>query len=159
MKNKIWQNLSNQTFYKPIEQLVEEAILQEKSLGNEIIICVGSDSQAYRAYVHYATAVMVVRKGKGAYAYFQREKVLQQLSIKERLLAEVYRSVEVAYAICGLLETHAVELEVHVDINTDTHFKSNTALKEAMGYILGMGFTFKAKPEAFASSSCADMVV
>ena len=35
----------------------------------------------------------------------------------------------------------------------------NDALKEAMGYILGMGFAFKAKPEAFASSSCANKVV
>ena len=39
------------------------------------------------------------------------------------------------------------------------NFKSNDALKEAMGYILGMGFAFKAKPEAFASSSCANKVV
>ncbi|PDH51276.1 MAG: hypothetical protein CNE98_07310, partial [Bacteroidetes bacterium MED-G17] len=38
-------------------------------------------------------------------------------------------------------------------------FKSNIALKEAMGYILGMGYTFKAKPEAFASSYCANKVV
>ena len=52
-----------------------------------------------------------------------------------------------------------MELEVHADINTDPHFKSNVALKEAMGYILGMGFVFKAKPDAFASSSCADKVV
>jgi len=27
-----------------------------------------------------------------------------------------------------------------------------------MGYILSMGFEFKAKPDAFASSSCADKV-
>ncbi|MDG2419852.1 MAG: ribonuclease H-like YkuK family protein [Saprospiraceae bacterium] len=44
-------------------------------------------------------------------------------------------------------------------MNTDPHFQSNIALKEAMGYILGMGFEFKAKPDAFASSSCADKVV
>lgn len=44
-------------------------------------------------------------------------------------------------------------------IDTNPHFKSNDALKEAMGYILGMGFAFKAKPEAFASSCCADKVV
>jgi len=50
-------------------------------------------------------------------------------------------------------------LEVHADINTDPHFQSNLALREAMGYILGMGFVFKAKPDAFASSSCADKVV
>jgi predicted RNase H-related nuclease YkuK (DUF458 family) len=28
-----------------------------------------------------------------------------------------------------------------------------------MGYIMGMGYEFKAKPYAFASSSCADKVV
>jgi hypothetical protein len=38
-------------------------------------------------------------------------------------------------------------------------FKSNDALKEAMGYILGMGFAFKAKPNAFASSNCANKIV
>ena len=52
-----------------------------------------------------------------------------------------------------------VELEVHADINTDPSFKSSVALKEAMGYILGMGYAFKAKPEAFASSSCANKMV
>jgi len=32
-------------------------------------------------------------------------------------------------------------------------------LKEAMGYIVGMGFAFKVKPNAFASSSCANKIV
>ena len=52
-----------------------------------------------------------------------------------------------------------VDMEVHADINTNPTFKSNAALKEAMGYILGMGFAFKAKPEAFASSCCANKAV
>jgi predicted RNase H-related nuclease YkuK (DUF458 family) len=50
-------------------------------------------------------------------------------------------------------------MEVHADINTNPQFKSNEALREATGYILGMGFAFKAKPEAFASSSCANRMV
>jgi uncharacterized protein len=50
-------------------------------------------------------------------------------------------------------------LEVHADINTDPYFQSNIALREAMGYIMGMGFVFKGKPDAFASSNCADKVV
>ena len=49
--------------------------------------------------------------------------------------------------------------ESFLDINTNPNFKSNDALKEAMGYILGMGFVFKAKPDAFASSSCANKIV
>ncbi len=58
-----------------------------------------------------------------------------------------------------MLDRNNVELEVHADINTDPRFKSNTALNEAMGYIKGMGYQFKAKPDAFASSSCADRFV
>lgn len=75
------------------------------------------------------------------------------------MLNEVNKSVEIAYAICSILETYDVEMEVHADINTDPDFKSNVALKDAMGYILGMGYVFKAKPFAFASSNCADVMV
>lgn len=50
-------------------------------------------------------------------------------------------------------------MEVHADKNTNPGFKSNEALKEAMGYITGMGFVFKTKPEAFASSACANKIV
>lgn len=81
------------------------------------------------------------------------------MSLKERMIMEVARSVDVAYRLCDLLDKYDVALEVHADINTDPVFESNAALKEAMGYILGMGFVFKAKPEAFASSSCADKVI
>ena len=72
------------------------------------------------------------------------------------MLLEVSKSVEIAYALCDLFIEHDVEMEVHADINTNSQFKSNEALKDAMGYIMGMGFAFKAKPEAFASSCCAD---
>jgi len=65
----------------------------------------------------------------------------------------------VAYLLSGLFTNHNIDMEVHVDINTSPEFKSNTALKEAIGYITGMGFSFKAKPEAFASSCCANKVV
>lgn len=81
------------------------------------------------------------------------------MTIRERMILEVGRSVEVAYTLCELLDRYDIALEVHADINTDPAFESNTALKEAMGYILSMGFVFKAKPDAFASSCCADKVI
>ena len=82
-----------------------------------------------------------------------------KMGIKERMLLEVSKSVEVAYELCHLFDEYDVDMEAHADINTNPNFKSNPALKEAMGYILAMGFAFKAKPEAFASSSCANKVV
>lgn len=91
--------------------------------------------------------------------FIANDRTTKKMSLKERMISEVAKSVEVAYSLCDLLDAHDVELEVHADINTDPLFESNTALKEAMGYILGMGFVFKAKPEAFASSSCADKMI
>jgi predicted RNase H-related nuclease YkuK (DUF458 family) len=75
------------------------------------------------------------------------------------MLVEVSKSIEVAYELCDLFNRYDVDMEVHADINTNPQFKSNEALREAMGYILGMGYAFKAKPDAFASSCCADKMV
>jgi predicted RNase H-related nuclease YkuK (DUF458 family) len=91
--------------------------------------------------------------------YVNSEISRQKMSVKERMLREVARSIEVAYPLSRLFTLYGVDMEVHADINTNPGFKSNDALKEAMGYILGMGFSFRAKPEAFASSSCANKVV
>lgn len=91
--------------------------------------------------------------------FINNDKTTAKLTIKERMLSEVSKSIEIAYSLCDLLDKYDVDLEVHADINTNPQFKSNPALREAMGYILGMGFAFKAKPEAFASSSCANKVV
>jgi predicted RNase H-related nuclease YkuK (DUF458 family) len=103
--------------------------------------------------------IVFLREGHGGFMFIHNEKTKKQYSIKERMLVEVAKSIEIAYDLCHLFTSYNVDMEVHADINTNPHFKSNDALKEAMGYILGMGFAFKAKPEAFASSSCANKVV
>jgi hypothetical protein len=91
--------------------------------------------------------------------FISNEKTTQRYSVKERMLVEVAHSIEIAYQLCDLFNLYDVDMEVHADINTNPHFKSNEALREAMGYILGMGYAFKAKPDAFASSCCADKAV
>ena len=91
--------------------------------------------------------------------FINNSKMEMKMSLKERMINEVAKSIEIAYMLCDLLDKYDVGLEVHADINTDPSFQSNTALKEAMGYILSMGFVFKAKPDAFASTSCADKVI
>jgi len=88
--------------------------------------------------------------------FIHNEQSLFKMKLKERLLSEVTKSIEIAYKLCDLLDKYDIDLEVHADINTNPQFPSNPALAEAMGYILSMGFAFKAKPDAFASSSCAD---
>jgi hypothetical protein len=154
-----WRRLNGAKIELPIKKAVEAAIIREKELGHKLKICIGSDSQVRGGVIEYATVIVFLREKKGGFMFIQNTRVQAKVSLRERMITEVAKSVEVAYALCDLLDEHDVALEVHADINTDPHFQSNTALKEAMGYILGMGFVFKAKPDAFASSSCADKVV
>lgn len=154
-----WHKLSGEPIRKPIEEMVEETIIREQRAGYRLKICIGTDSQVRGAVIGFATVIVFIREGRGGFMFIESETVQRSMSVKERMITEVAKSVDVAYKLCKLLDKYKVELEVHADINTDPSFQSNIALKEAMGYILGMGFVFKAKPNAFASSSCADKVV
>ena len=154
---KIWRKLSGERLTNPLSEEVEAAILRERE--NRLKVCIGSDSQVRGEITDFATAIVFIREGKGGFIFMNHYKSNIKYSLKERMIKEVSDSIEVAYELCPLLDKFNVELEVHADINTDPHFKSNVALKEAMGYILGMGYTFKAKPDAFASSYCANKAV
>lgn len=154
-----WRRFNGQPIEEPILKAVEKAIVRETEQGHRLKVCIGSDSQVRGKVIEFATVIVFLRERKGGFMFISNSKTTQEMSIRERMISEVAKSVEVAYALCDLLDTYKVELEVHADINTDPHFQSNKALKEAMGYILGMGFVFKAKPDAFASSACADKVV
>ena len=154
-----WRKFNGDTIELPIYSEVEAAIQREISLGYKLKVCIGTDSQVKGHDTEFATVIVFLREGHGGFMFIHNEKTRQQFSIKERMLVEVAKSIEIAYELCNLFTIYDVDMEVHADINTNPNFKSNDALKEAMGYILGMGFSFKAKPEAFASSSCANRMV
>lgn len=154
-----WKKFSGEIIKRPILREVEKAIEREFKLGNKLKVCIGTDSQVKGVHTDFATVIVFLREKKGAFMFIHQERSTRKMSIKERMLAEVQRSIETAYSLCDLLDLYDVDLEVHADINTNPMFKSNQALHEAMGYILSMGFVFKAKPEAFASSACANKIV
>jgi len=154
-----WKKFSGEVIGSSILEEVEKAIIRETEKGYRLKVCIGTDSQVKGAIIDFATVIVLLREHHGGFMYIHQEKTPQRMSIKERMLIEVQKSIETAYAICDLLDLYDVDLEVHADINTNPMFKSNKALNEAMGYILSMGFIFKAKPEAFASSTCADKMV
>jgi uncharacterized protein len=154
-----WRRLNGQAIEQPILEAVEATIKRETADGYKLKVCIGTDSQVFSEEVHFATVIVFLREKRGGFMYISNDRLTRKMSTKERMILEVARSVEVAYSLCELLDTHKIELEVHADINTDPSFESNVALKEAMGYIMSMGFVFKAKPDAFASSSCADKVL
>lgn len=154
-----WRRFNGEPINFPIKDEVRRAIIREKEKGFRLKVCIGTDSQVKGAETEFATVIVFLREHSGGFMFINNEKTTKKFPIKERMLVEVARSIEIAYELCDLFTEYDVDMEVHADINTNPHFKSNEALREAMGYILGMGFAFKAKPDAFASSCCADKIV
>lgn len=157
---KLWRKLDGTKVDIPIKEKVKKIIIREREAGYKLKICIGSDSLVRGETVEFATVIVFLREKRGGFMLINNESMdSHSMSLKERMILEVAKSVEIAYHLCDLFDEFEVELEIHADINTDPNFKSHVALKEAMGYILGMGFSFKAKPHAFASTSCADKVI
>ncbi len=154
-----WRRLNGQRIEEPLTEAVERTLKTELAAGHRMKVCIGTDSQVRGKHIEFATVVVFLREKRGGFMFISNHHTERKMTLRERMITEVARSVEVAYALCDVLDAYDVGLEVHADINTDPQFQSNKALKEAMGYILSMGFIFKAKPDAFASSSCADKMV
>ena len=91
--------------------------------------------------------------------YVNKELLSLKLNIRERMMKEVNKSIEIAYSLHEILQKYDIKPEIHVDINTSQNHKSNVALQDAMGYIKGMGYDFRAKPDAIASTNCANKVL
>ena len=155
----LWRKFNGEPINLPIKDQVRSTIEAEIANNNKLKVYIGTDSQVKQNLTEFATVIVFLREKNGGFMFIHNDKTTQQFHIKERMLQEVAKSIEIAYELCDLFIEYDVEMEVHADINTNAQFKSNDALKDAMGYIMGMGFAFKAKPEAFASSSCANKVV
>jgi predicted RNase H-related nuclease YkuK (DUF458 family) len=154
-----WYRFNRQKLQDSIEIVLDQSIQREIAAGHRLKICIGCDSQVKGNIIDFAIVVLILREHKGGFMYFTTHRRNCKMTIKERMIHEVNLSVNTAYELCPILDKYPVALEVHADINSDPSFKSNVALKEAMGYILGMGYMFKAKPDAYASSYCADRLV
>lgn len=128
--------------------------IQESSLTTKVYV--GADSKRVKGKVVYVTVIVLHFDGnKGGKIYKEISIEPWYGNIKGRLMNEVYKAIGVAYQLVEHLEGRP--FEIHLDLNPDPKHKSNVAVKEAVGYVLGtFGFKPKLKPEAWAGSAVAD---
>ena len=151
-----WKTYAGRPINEPITEAVEKIILQFRESHQPIKICVGTDSQVKGEMIDIVTVIVFQVIGNGGFMYVNKERIRQRMKMKERMLCEVGASIQTAWELHPVTSKYNVELEIHADINQDPRHQSHQAYHDAMGYTLGMGFTFKSKPDAFASSVCAD---
>jgi len=163
---------NNLEIKQPIVEYLDNLFDEILSRGHKFKVSIGTDSQKVSEFKYkFATVILIttyedlggVKVGRGGmmvYRTFYHEyKASDKEIINERMVFEVSKSIEVAYEISTLLDLYEVKLEIHADINPNPIHESNKALQQSVGYILGMGYDFKIKPESWASSSCADKII
>src|SRR3954463_13786352 len=110
-----WRKFNGDPIDSPIIDAVENAIKRETAAGFKLKVCIGTDSQVKGQETEFATVIVFLRVGHGGFMYIYNDKTFQKYSIKERMLVEFAKSIEIAYDLCDLFTQYDVDMEVHAD--------------------------------------------
>lgn len=114
------------------------------STRENVEILIGSDSQCYsNIKTVYGVVIALYTKGKGSHVLCSKETVPIERNLSTRLLTEVWKSVEIA----EFLKQNGLPkpLWIDIDLNPDPRYKSNSALRQAVGLVEGMGYKVRHK--------------
>jgi predicted RNase H-related nuclease YkuK (DUF458 family) len=123
----------------------------------EIEILVGCDSQNRKRETIYAVVVGLYRPGKGAHVVYSRFTTPRERENVNRLLNEVWASVETAELIRN--EVGVTATWIDIDLNPDPKYRSNVALASAVGVVTGMGYKVRHKGNSPVMTYAADHLV
>ena len=141
--------------HKQIELI--EYIKEYVSQHPNIEVLVGCDSQNRKRETIYAIVIGLYTPGKGAHVLYSRFNTTRERENINRLLNEVWNSVEVAEAIRN--ETGIKAKWIDIDLNPDPKYKSNAALASAVGVVTGMGYNVRHKGDSPVMTYAADALV
>jgi uncharacterized protein len=116
---------------------------------------VGTDSLQAGRSTQFVTVVVILTPRKGGRVAYQREVVPRITSLRERLLKEVWRSVDLGLQFTPIVNG---ELTVHIDANPVVAHKSSAYVQELVGLVVGQGFKALIKPDSWAASHAADHI-
>jgi len=152
---KQWKRLNGDT----IEDL-GNTILSDiaNSDTEDLEFYIGGDSQWNNGKVKFTVAIIMIKKGRGGRGYYKSEIIEnKKFSLQQRLFLETFKAVKIALWLNPLLESIGYKVnEIHTDLNPNPRHASYEMVQTCLGYISGMGFEGKAKPNSWAASSVAD---
>jgi uncharacterized protein len=145
----MWKTL-NEIKIADILQFVSDATRDGQSVH------VGTDSLQTGRLSQFVTVVVILTPRKGGRVAYRKETVPRITSLRERLLKEVWKSVDLGLQLSPLVPG---ELTVHIDANPVVAHKSSAYVQELVGLVVGQGFKALIKPDSWAASHAADHAV
>jgi predicted RNase H-related nuclease YkuK (DUF458 family) len=137
-----------------------EAILKSSETSS---VYVGADSIRFKRngqwFAKYSMVIILHIDSKHGARLFHKNIEMRDFgNLRQRLITEAGFAIEAAIEILDVIGQR--KLEIHLDLNPNPRYKSNIAVKEALGYVKGStGIDAKVKPDSFAATHAADHVV
>ena len=154
MTSSVWKTPSGNNI--SYDELIVQ-VREHSNNGGQTYL--GTDSFVERDRCVFATAICFhgARNQRGGQYLYQRtyhDKNVFPVLVT-RILAEVQNTIELALRVSG--EVPQAQIELHLDISSaDAGNGTSRFCKMLTGDAESSGFTYKIKPEAWASQSVAD---
>ena len=132
-------------------------IVKKIKSNSNYTVHVGTDSHRPKGGVshNFATVICLYEQGQGADYYFRRTtRNFHYKNLKQRMMEEVSQSIDVSIELMKYIPNNRIV--VHADVNSDDRFPTFTVLNQIRSWVSSMGFNFRCKPDAWASSGVAD---
>ena len=141
------------------EQLTNfEFLARAKSLitkGSHVYV--GTDSMLRGDSCIFATVIAFHNNEKNIATYYYKKFRIANVeyrNLKNKITEEVNLSVQAAQKISEI--SPLTHVEVHVDIGANKENKTKSMMSVVTGWVSGMGYELKIKPDCWAAFSIAD---
>lgn len=118
-------------------------------------LIVGTDSHT-RTNLCFVTAVIIHRQGKGARYYYRKQHQQRMRSLRQRIFYETAISLSFAEKLSRSLQERAAGLNVEIHLDVGEIGETKELVRDVVGMVMGSGFHYAIKPDAFGASAVAD---
>lgn len=140
----------------PISMMdIKKKIVKYTNLGGTVYV--GADSMLCSSTCSFASVIAFHNNDlKIATYFYKKNKITEEKfkDVKVKILHEVDLALEAAQFVTDVCPD--AKLEIHVDISTKKKHLTSRLYSTVKGWVSGLGFNLKVKPDSWASSSIAD---
>lgn len=154
-----WKDITGKKI-PDLSALVKELASHEDDNG-KFIFEVGTDSQQAKNRTAFVTVIVARQEGSSGQrrVFWMTESVPRIKSLRERLMKEVWMSIDLGLEMNQLIPEIEGNLAIHIDANQNRNFKSGNYAQELASMVVGQGFKAVLKPDGYAAQHAADHVV
>ena len=149
-----------------------EYVISKVTENPTLNVAIGCDSKQLRNKTQYVVTVMLhsSEEHNGAHVVFSRFKIPKVKDRFTRLWKECEYIFEISEEMHAVLDSigyknHSLTnfnyklVEVHLDLNPNKKYGSNSVYKPAIQWFKSMGYNAVAKPNSHAATTAADMLL